>query len=287
MKISIMIKIKSIYIIFLFFNFSFSYSQNGNEIIKKMINSINHIDAMEFNLKQKERICGKLVEINSFTKILYNPLKIYYKQFYPDNGMEVLYVTGWNDNKAKVNPNSFPWINLDLDINGETMRKNQHHTLNECGLKYLANVLNKLLIKYQTEVHSYIKLIDSEDYNGFNCFRISIENPNFKNIACVVKNGETITSIACKYNINDYMIIDKNKNIKNYNDISENDVIIIPVDYAKKIIVLIDKYKFLPYFIQIYDDNGLYEQYEFSDIVVNPVFSDDEFSMDFKDYKFY
>jgi len=270
---------------FLFFALKTS-SQTGYELTKKMINSVNHINTCKFDLVQKERIGNKMIETKIFTKIQYNPLKIYYKQLFPQEGVEVLYVKDWNNNKAKVNPNSFPWVNLNLDANSEIMRKDQHHSLNESGFKYVATVLDKTLKKYEVNASSLIKIIGSENYKSRDCYKILFENSYYKNIAYIVKKNETITSIANENNINDYMILDKNKNIKNYNDISENQVIVIPGDYAKKMIILIDKTSYLPYLIQVFDDKGLYEQYEFSNIIIDPVFSKDEFFMNFKEYKF-
>jgi len=277
-----------LYCIFFLFLFSVlkTSSQTGYELSKKMINAVNHINTCKFDLVQKERIGNKMIETRIFTKIQYNPLKIYYKQLFPQEGVEVLYAKGWNNNKAKVNPNSFPWVNLNLDVNSEIMRKDQHHTLYESGFKYIATVLDKTLKKYEINASSLIKIIGSENYKNRDCYKLLFENPNYKDIAYIVKKNETITSIANKYNINDYMILDKNKNVKDFNNISENQVIVIPGDYAKKMIILIDKTSYLPYFIQVFDDKGLYEQYEFSDIIIDPVFSKDEFSEKFKEYKF-
>jgi len=48
----------------------------------------------------------------------------------------------------------------------------------------------------------------------------------------------------------------------------------------------IDKTNYLPVVQIIYDDKGLFGQYEYNSLIVNPVFAPDEFTSKFKDYKF-
>ena len=42
----------------------------------------------------------------------------------------------------------------------------------------------------------------------------------------------------------------------------------------------------LPVVIKIYDEQGLFEQYEYHNLQVNPVLKDIEFTKAYKDYKF-
>jgi outer membrane lipoprotein-sorting protein len=38
--------------------------------------------------------------------------------------------------------------------------------------------------------------------------------------------------------------------------------------------------------MEVYDDEGLYEKYEFNNLVIDPQFEAEEFSSDFEDYGF-
>ena len=60
----------------------------------------------------------------------------------------------------------------------------------------------------------------------------------------------------------------------------------IPSDYAKKLIILIDKSTYLPIFMEVYDDKGLYEQYKFSQVKINPPFTEADFNENNKNYGF-
>jgi len=48
----------------------------------------------------------------------------------------------------------------------------------------------------------------------------------------------------------------------------------------------IDKFYFLPISMKIEDDKGLFEEYNYMFLQVNPKIEDAEFTKDYKDYKF-
>ena len=69
-------------------------------------------------------------------------------------------------------------------------------------------------------------------------------------------------------------------------DIKKGDIIKIPNDYSQKMILYIDKKTFFPVLIKVYDEVGLFEQYDYSNIVFNPVFASDDFLKSNKNYNF-
>ena len=56
--------------------------------------------------------------------------------------------------------------------------------------------------------------------------------------------------------------------------------------YAKYVLLYIDKDNFLPIGVRVFDDKGLFEQYDYYNLQVNPKFDDAEFTKDYKDYNF-
>ena len=50
--------------------------------------------------------------------------------------------------------------------------------------------------------------------------------------------------------------------------------------------VYIDKKRFIPINIKVYDEEGIYEEYEFYNIHINTPFASDEFLKSYKDYGF-
>ncbi len=264
-----------------------SQTQYAYDLIKTMLVRTKQINTLKFTLKTHERFQTTMFKQKAYYKLIYEPFKVYYKQEYPVKGLEVLYVSGSNNNKALVNPNSFPWINLSLDPYGNLIRENQHHTIFESGFDYMVSILKHLLNKYDTNALSMIESYELVNLNGQICHKIILENQYFKYFSYTVKKGETINTIAKKFKINDYMIIEKNKNINDFNDnINPGQIIKIPNDYANKIIIYIEKQRMIPVVMKIYDDKGLYEYYEFSNISINPEIKPGEFSREYAEYGF-
>src|SRR5690606_18453639 len=101
-----------------------------------------------------------------------------------------------------------------------------------------------------------------------------------------IKDGENITDLAYRLNISDFMILELNKNLVDYHSVKPGQQILIPNVYAKKTILYIDKKTFLPVVQIMHDQEGLYEQYEFSNLIINPKINDEEFKSDYDEYGF-
>jgi outer membrane lipoprotein-sorting protein len=50
--------------------------------------------------------------------------------------------------------------------------------------------------------------------------------------------------------------------------------------------MFVDKQYFLPISLKIIDDKGLFEEYNYHNLIVNPNFQEGEFTKEYKDYKF-
>ena len=59
-----------------------------------------------------------------------------------------------------------------------------------------------------------------------------------------------------------------------------------PNDYAPRMEVLIDKARLIPMVMKVYDQNGLFEFYAYSDVQIDPVFDEAEFEKDYPEYDF-
>ena len=59
----------------------------------------------------------------------------------------------------------------------------------------------------------------------------------------------------------------------------------VPNAYGRRVIIAVDQKLTLPLVIQVNDDKGLFEKFEFSDIVANQPIPAQEFTKDFKGYK--
>lgn len=257
---------------------------SGYDLTKEMFKITKSITSMTFNMRKLERIDGKLVDQKSFIKLKRNPLSVYSRQLYPTAGIEVLYKGG--DAKALINPNGFPWVNLSLDPYGNTMRKNQHHTIHDAGYDLVVSILEHLFSKYGDESETMTTVLGTEIWDGNTCWVIDIKNPHFKYEDYTIKEGEDLIAVAAKFKISEFMILEYNKAVSDYYDVKPGQVIKIPNDYSPHFTLLLDQKRLIPLVMKIYDDKGLYEQYEYTDIDLNQELNDSEFSADFPDYGF-
>jgi len=259
---------------------------SGHAIAQSMFEQTKSIKAISFKMKKYERINGQLVEQKSAIKIERNPLKVYSYQLHPKEGLEVLYVEGANSGNALINPNGFPWVNLSLDPQGSTMRKDQHHTIRDAGHDLFVSILEHLFEKYGERSIAMIKNKGIKKWDGHDCWLLEINNPHFNFEEYTVQPSETLISIADRLKVSEYMILENNKNIKDYRDVSAGQKIKIPNDYSPKITLMIDKVRMIPLVLEIYDQKGLYEKYEYTEVKINPNFSKNEFTPEFEAYGF-
>ena len=119
-----------------------------------------------------------------------------------------------------------------------------------------------------------------------NCFLLVYENLTFSYNNYTIQRHETVSSIAAKFTVNDYMLRCKNKLYDNYGYLKEGSNIKIPTFYCKKAIFYVDEKTMLPISISVYDEEGLFESYDFSDIELNKPIPLSEFQRNFSGYGF-
>jgi hypothetical protein len=282
-SIGLWVSVISIYILFISFDYPPPKTiHNSPEILKNIFTAIANIKTLRYNLQCNERINGKMHHTESKVKLQIHPRKIYLSL----KGPEILWVQGENNEDALVNPGAFPYINLNLDPFGSLMRKGQHHTIHEMGVHYLGEIMRDAFVKVGNNIDKHFIITGEEIYDGHPCYKLSISFPDFSWEPYVVKKDETITSIARRLHVSEYMVLEKNSVASWYNDIKVGQVIQVPNVYAKLTLLLIDKELFLPLSNTIFDDKGLFETYEYRNLQVNSPISPEEFTKSYKDYHF-
>ncbi|MBL7902496.1 MAG: DUF1571 domain-containing protein [Bacteroidia bacterium] len=254
------------------------------EVLEKSFKAIHDVKSLKYHLKIIERGKKGFNYYESAVKFNKNPRQIYLYI----KGIEVLFLEGKNNNKALVNPGGFPYITLNLDPMGDLMRQDQHHTLNEMGYDYFSTVIQHTLKKVdRSHFDDYFKLLGEEKINNRQCYKIIINNKDFSYKDYTVQAGESITSIARKFFVSEYMILEKNPKFKDYFDpLKKGQVIKVPNSYCRSVLLYIDKFYFVPVSVKVIDDKGLFEEYNYHFLQVNPKFEEGEFTRTYKDYKF-
>jgi hypothetical protein len=262
---------------------SFNPTSSCREIMDKMIKSVGEVKALKYDLKLVERIEKKYNFFGSSVKLNRKPRKLYLNA----KGIEVLWVEGKHNGDALVNPNSFPYINLYLDPTGSLMRQDQHHTIHEAGFDYFSAVIEANVKRTGDRFDQYFLPEGEETINGRACYKIIINNKDFGFVNYTVQKGENLITIARKLHVSEFMILQNNKpKVSDYKDVRVGQAIKVPNAYAKHVLLYVDKQNFLPIGVRVFDDKGLYEQYDYFNVQLNPVFAENEFTKDFKDYNF-
>jgi len=262
------------------------YSQvkpTARGIIKEMLNTIGTMETITYDLDISERIEDKMATAKSRVKLNVHPRKIYI--YIPGIGAEVLWLEGKNNGDALVNPNSFPYMNLNLDPNGSLLRSGQHHTINELGFSYFAKIISSYVNKAGKDFDKFFHYNGDTHWNNKACYKIYIENPDFKYFAYTAVKGDNLVSVARKFHVSEYLLREKN-NLRDYGNLKEGKQILVPNSYAQKTIIYIDKETFIPIYQKIFDDKGLFESYEYHNVNLNIDIAEEEFTKTYKGYKF-
>lgn len=254
------------------------------KLLQSMIENSEKINTIEYNAVMSERIKGKMVVKKSFFKINNSPVKIYVRQSFIGIKLDALYLEDTNNNKLLIATIGFPWIQVSLDPKGKRVRENHHHTIFEAGFTYFSNVIEAIIKSHPNDIK--IELEGSEIKDGKDCYKIVLYNNNFQFINYTVQANENLTTIAKRMYTNDYMILENNPKIENYNDVKPGQVIKIPNSYASKMVLYLDKTILMPVQIDIFDNKGLYGSYSYNNLQINKQFDWDEFSPTNKNYHF-
>lgn len=268
-------------------NSASAQNYTARQVFTNMLLAMEKMRTAKYTFHSQERVRGILSEGIVKIKVCTGPYRVYMYGVKPNKGMEVLYVAGTNSNEAKVNTHGFPYINLNLDPFGSIMRKNQHHTAVDGGFAYLGTKLRGYQSKMGEDFYKHLSTEGVVTYHGQLYYKLTIDNSNgYGYSTYVAKAGETVTSIATKLHLSDFMVLELNPAIDFYDDVKPGQKLKVPTAYGKKLVFLVSKANNLPLVQYIYDDKGLYEFYELTDFQLNPVFNSNEFSPHFKDYSF-
>lgn len=262
------------------------YAQNAKDVVSKMLTACDNIKTLRYTLKKWERIKGKS-EFGQLTcTVQKSPFKVYIYNVTPNPGAEVLYETSMGE-YAKVNPAKFPYINLNLHIDGGQLRDKQHHNIKSSGFDYFAGLIRHSQKKFAAVIDKALVLEGTVTWNNKPCYKMVLNNPDYKFVEYTMQGNETVLQAANKLYVNEYRILELNPSIvDDAYDTAPGKKLKVPSDYGKRIVLYVDKATNLPLCQFIYDEIGLYEQYEFYDVQVNPTLAPKELTADYEKYKF-
>ena len=263
---------------------SITSSTDPIRIINQMHDSIAKIHSMRFHLYAKEKIGDTYLEAESDIKLSLNPKKIYFKN--PQKKIEILFKEGQHENSALVYPNMFPYTSLYLDPTGSLMRKNQHYTIHELGYHFISRTIKSIVKKDPDNTIKNMHYSGKQNKAGINCLVITYQNEKFAYYDHVAGAQENVSLLAGKNLLSDYMIRNKNNLHSFYGYLKPGKIIRLPNAYCKKAVLYLNEKNFLPVAIDVYDENGLWESYIYSQVKINEPISETEFDRKNPAYRF-
>ncbi len=251
-------------------------------LISRLSSAIENLKTLRCNVRAKERIGGSYQQARTAMKMTFNPYKVYLRN---DQGIEVLYVTGQNGGDAWVYPNSFPYVTLSLDPNGSIMRKGIHHSALEAGYGTIAEMLDgSAEQRLNPGFEKTFRYTSDTTVLGRPAYVLRSSFPQFRYVSYKPTKPETVKAIAAKFGCGEYRILERN-NLSPGATVAAGKTIQVPNAYGSRIVLCIDQKLYLPLVVQVNDDKGLFEKFEFSDVVANQPIPAQEFTKDFKGYK--
>ena len=270
------------FFILVLFSYNNVSAQEGTNLIKKMVAVIQTTEGARFTLKKSERFGNSYEDGELKVKFKVNPLEIYSYSIKPNKDSEVLWKEG--DKKLLVKQGTFPYLSLNMNLFNYFILKGNHHIITHTPFTYFGKILSNLLSKVDTNGNK-IEFVGTVDYNGQSCYHVKMYTDNFITKTVTTDRSETLIEYADRNFLSPHLM-------QKLNDLSYDDVLkpgqslTVTNEYAKSMDVYIEKSTLLPVLLDIFDDKGRLEKYEFLNIERNPVFDSDEFNRNYSEYNF-
>lgn len=248
-----------------------SFAQTVNETIPKVMAAMANAKTMTYHFFAQERMDdGKYSKSDVEFKVIAHPLKIYADAHKPQSAQLFYNEAVSKDVKVKKG------FKLNLSPTNSLLMKGVHNPVTRAGFGQIRKILQVSMDQRKGEdLTSYVKLLGTVNYDGKDCWKIEINDADYKIIDYTVQPGETsVWQIGNKLAISEYKI-------KELNDIGDGvkpgQKIKIPSSYAKKTTLFIDKSNYLPIYHKMEDEKGVYEIYEFKDLKLGVNLTDADF----------
>ena len=251
------------------------------QLISHLSAAIQNLKTLRCQANAQERIGTKYHPDRTLMKLAFNPLRVYIKNA---KGVEVLYITGQNGGDAWVNPNAFPYVTLSLDPNGALMRKGQHHTALQAGFGTIAELLENSASRPDKSFTRSFRYAGDTTVMGRASYILRSDYPQFRYVAYRVAKNETPATVAARFGCGEYRVLERNK-LDVGQKLTEGQTLQVPNTYGRRTLIAVDQKTFLPNAVAVYDDQGLFEKYDFFDVVANQPIPAAEFSKDYPEYK--
>ncbi len=279
---------KTIFAILLFLVAQFSLSaqtMTARLILDDMYAAFSKLKRYSYEMSSKERFGSKYLEKEMLFKINESPKKVYAKD--KIEGVEIMYVQGWNNNKVYINPNGFPWTNLSFEVSSSRVREESHHLLTTAGFAFTEKLLRRTEQEIKTnnrKLEEFFTYMGDTEFDGRPCYKLFMEYKDYRWKNHTVAKDQDLAALCMELGVPEFAV--KERNNLDYGKVRAGKTIQVPSAYAKKVVFFISKQSKLPLVQLLYDDKDLYEKYEYRNMQINPSFPADEFTENCSSYGF-
>ena len=251
------------------------------QLVARLSSAIDNLRYLRCSAKAQERIGREIKPSSSLMKLTFKPLRVYLKD---NKNVEVLWVTGQNGGDAWVYPASFPYVTLSLDPFGSLMRKGQHHTVLQAGFGTIADLLHPSALRQDAAFSRTFRYAGDTTVLGHPCYVLRSDFPQFRYVAYRTGKNETVATVAERFGCGEYRILERNS-LSPTDQLPQGKVVQVPNGYGRRTILCIDAKTYLPLVADVRDDQGLFEKFEFYNVVANQPIPLEEFTKTYKGYK--
>ena len=238
-------------------------SSEAHKAFTDLILAIGDVKSLVFTITNHERIDNEMLSGTQRVSITSEPFQCHISMINPGKGQELVYAGNTYEQQVVYEPNGFPYIQLELDPFGSLMRNKNHHTIFFLGFKKMTDIM-----QFHMSQSPYSLKAEKINSNGKTYTKISIEFIDFNYKKIKVLKEESITSLSERMALCDYMVAELN-DLDLDDGLKKDSYLKVPSAYAKKFEILVDPDSGLPHKMVALDEKGVYEQYEFMDLVIN------------------
>lgn len=252
-------------------------------LIEDMHSVIDTMEGIKFRLVKLERFGKNMKNGTVSAKYYKNPKKLYVYVHAPKEGTELLWEEG--KQKALVKHGGFPRITLHLSLYSSHFLKDNHHPVSNTAFCYFNRIIRHLHQKYNDEVDDMTNYLGIDKHDDLDCHLIEFTNDRYEVLEHIMEEDQKLVELADERNISAYKLWELNR--KDYDSkLKKGKTVRITNDYAKKLRMWLCADTKVPRKLEIHDEVGLLQQYEFFEVEVNPEFAPTEFERHHPEYSF-
>ncbi len=251
-----------------------AFAETAVEVMQKSLTAMGTVKTMKYHFYAQERMDdGKYSKSDVEFNVIASPFHVYAKAHLPQSAQLIHDAANSPDVRVKKG------FKLTLSPTNKLLMKGVHNPITRAGFAQIKKILEMSMAQRKGENYAdFVKLIGSVMYDNNECYKIEINDPDYKIIDYTVAANETsVWQIGKKLAISEYKI----KELNNIGDeVKPGQKLKVPSSYAKKTTLYIDKTNYLPIYHKMEDEKGIYEIYEFKGLQTDGSFTNTDFEFE-------